>query len=127
LLTNSEVGNVGGSSALNGSAGVEVALDLSVVDGQVKSKGASNAAANEALLVSIEFKVTSDINKGLEVSRPVLVAFSLSDNGNNDNEAGERSIGLKVVIDFSLSDNSGVDVVDNVSDMANILNTIGSP
>jgi hypothetical protein len=128
LLTNSEVRDIGGSSALHASiASVKVALDLGVVDGQVESKGASNTTANGTPLVSIGLDVTSDINKGLEVSRAIFIVASLSDNSNNNEETSERGIGLKVVVDSSLSDNSGVDVIDNVSDVANIGNTISGP
>jgi hypothetical protein len=123
FLTNSEIGDIGSSSTLNRCATVEVTLDLAAFNVQVSSEGVRDSAANLAPLRIIGLGVASDINEGLEVSRAVGVVVRLSDHSYEDNEASERTL-FEIAVDVALSDNTRVNIMNNVCDVANIENPI---
>jgi hypothetical protein len=126
-LTNSKVGNIGSSCALDGVTPVESALDLITVNAQVSSKGVLDTTANLTTLDFIGLNGTSDINKGLEVGRSIRIVGSLGDHSNNDNEASERLVSGKIVGNVGLSDDTSVDFMDNFRDLANIPDSVSGP
>jgi hypothetical protein len=126
-LTNSKVGNIRSSCALDGVTLIKSALDLTTINAQVGRKRVLDTTANLTALDFIGLNGTSDINKGLEVGRSIRIVASLSDHSNNDNEASERLVGGKIVGNVGLSDDTRVEVMDNFRDLANILDSVSGP
>jgi len=86
LLSDALLGRLRGKDTADGRGG----------NGQVRSQGAADALADEVLLVMVGGSRSSDINEGLQMSRPIGIVLSRGDERHDDDPTIQISVGAEV-------------------------------